>query len=109
MIEQGADPQTATDYLTLRKEKKAVSTRTAMRSVVAEAEKAGMSVQAVLVTCCARGWAGFKAEWDQPARAGPRQTLHDQRKNTLDALTGRNREPEKSEPRDISAEVIRVA
>ena len=111
LVEQGADPQTAADYLTLRKAKKAASTHTALRSVVAEAAKAGMPVQAVLTTCCARGWVGFKAEWAaNQARAGPRQTIHEQRKATLDELTGRSRNAaEKPQPRDITAEVIRIA
>lgn len=110
LIEKGADRQTAADYLTLRKVKKAASTPTALRSIVSEAEKAGMPVQDVLVTCCARGWAGFKAEWaEQRARDGPRKSIHDQRRDTLDELTGRKRATEKPEPRDITAEVIRIA
>ena len=110
LVEQGADPQTAADYLALRKAKKATSSRTALRSVVSEADKAGLPLQDVLTTCCARGWAGFRAEWtDQPARAGPRQTIHEQRKKTLDELTGRSRAAQKSDPRDITAEVIRIA
>lgn len=110
LIENGAEPQTAADYLTLRKTKKAASTRTALRSVVAESGRAGMPVQTALETCCLRGWAGFKAEWvEQKARDGPRQTLHEQRKNTLDELTGRNRHDHNTAPRDITAEVIRIA
>ena len=75
LIEQGADPQTAADYLTLRKGKKAASTQTAMRQVAIEAGKAGMDMQAAIEMCCSRGWAGFKAEWvEQPSiRAGPRR------------------------------------
>ena len=110
LVEQGADPQTAADYLDLRKAKRATSSRTALRSVVSEADKAGLPLQDVLTTCCARGWAGFKAERaDQQARAGPRQTLHDQRKATLDELTGRNCHDPKTDPRDITAEVLRIA
>ena len=69
----GVERQTADDYLTLRKSKKAASTLTALRPVVAEAEKAGMSVQSVIELCCVRGWVGFKAEWagGQKARDGP--------------------------------------
>jgi hypothetical protein len=112
LIEQGADRQTAADYLTLRKGKKAASTHTALRQVANEAEKAGLDMQTALGMCCARGWAGFKAEWvdQQQARAGPqRQTLHEQRKATLDELTGRNRHDQQSQPLDITAEVIRIA
>ena len=111
LIEQGAEPETAADYLTLRNGKRAAATKTALQAIVSESKKSGWTVQQALETCCQRGWAGFKAEWAEGshARAGPRQTLHEQRKRTLDELTGRNREPEKSEPRDITAEVIRIA
>lgn len=72
LVEQGADQQTAADYLELRKAKKAASTRTALRAVVAEATKAGIPVGVALTTCCARGWAGFKADWVDPnPRDGP--------------------------------------
>lgn len=72
LVEQGADHQTAADYLELRKAKKAASTRTALRAVVAEAAKAGIPVGVALTTCCARGWAGFKADWVEPKpRDGP--------------------------------------
>lgn len=74
LIEQGADPQIAADYLALRKAKRAASTKTALESIVLEAEKAGIHVGAALTTCCARGWTGFKADWisANEARAGPR-------------------------------------
>lgn len=72
LVEHGADQQTAADYLELRKAKKAASTRTALRSVVEEARKAGIPVGVALTTCCARGWAGFKADWVEPKpRDGP--------------------------------------
>jgi hypothetical protein len=72
LVEQGADSQTAADYLVLRKGKKAASTVTALNAVVTEAAKAGLTTQAVLELCCSRGWVGFKAEWAaQQARAGP--------------------------------------
>jgi len=111
LSEHGADQQTAADYLTLRKVKKAASTATAMRAIVSEAGKAHMAVQLVLEICCSRGWVGFKAEWveSQQARDGPRQTRYDQCKATLDELTGRNRHATETDPRDITAEVIRIA
>lgn len=111
LIEHGADRQTAADFLTLRRGKKAASTATAMRAIVREAGKSGMGLQDALTLCCAKGWAGFEAGWvGQQARAGPRQTTNDQRKATLDELTGRNRHAaDKPNPRDITAEVIRIA
>lgn len=100
LVEQGADAQTAADYLQLRKQKKAASTRTALRSVVAEAAKAGIPVSVALTTCCARGWAGFKADWvapkqrDGPAKFDP--VAHVNR--------NRNRQSEIANIIDISAE-----
>ena len=48
LVEQGADPQTAADYLTLRKAKKAAPTSTALKAIVAEARKAGWPLQTAL-------------------------------------------------------------
>lgn len=53
------------DFLTMRKAKGAPVTETALKKLAAEADKARMSVQQALETCCAQGWRGFKAEWVQ--------------------------------------------
>jgi hypothetical protein len=50
-------------FAELRKAKKAPVTAAAMAAIEREAVKARMSLQDALETCCARGWAGFKAEW----------------------------------------------
>lgn len=59
----GVDPQVVSDFKALRKSKKAPVTKTAMDKITAEAEKAGMSLDAALRVCCSRGWQGFNAEW----------------------------------------------
>ena len=51
------------DWLKLRKAKKAAVTQTALDGIQREADKAGVSLQVALETCCERGWTGFKAEW----------------------------------------------
>lgn len=51
------------DYLEVRKTKKAKWSDTALKGLVKEAEKAGLSLQEAMELCCARGWVGFKAEW----------------------------------------------
>jgi len=51
------------DWLKLRKAKKAAVTQTAIDGIQREADKAGVSLQTALETCCERGWTGFKAEW----------------------------------------------
>lgn len=65
----GVTAETARDWLTLRKGKKAPVTATAIKQIASEAEKAGVSLEAALQTGCARGWVGFKAEWVSGQRA----------------------------------------
>lgn len=55
--------QTWDDFVSLRKEKKATLTTTALKGIEREAEKAGITLESALKTCCMRGWRGFKAEW----------------------------------------------
>ena len=58
------------DWLKLRKAKKAAVTQTALDGIQREADKARVSLQTALETCCERGWTGFKAEWmkSQPSQ-----------------------------------------
>jgi uncharacterized protein YdaU (DUF1376 family) len=60
------------DFQKLRKAKKAAITATAMLGIKREADKARVSLQQALETCCERGWVGFKAEWlEQKSFAAP--------------------------------------
>ena len=63
------------DFVDLRKAKKARLTQTALDGIQAEASKAGWGLEAALRECCTRGWTGFKADWVRgptpPARASP--------------------------------------
>lgn len=60
----------ASDWIVLRKSKKAAITQTALDGIQREADKAGMSLEAALRMCCERGWAGFKADWAKPPPTG---------------------------------------
>lgn len=51
------------DFLSLRKEKRAKLTKTALAGIQREADKAGWALENALTESCARGWTGFKAEW----------------------------------------------
>jgi uncharacterized protein YdaU (DUF1376 family) len=51
------------DFLKLRKAKRLPMTDTAWQGIVREANKANMTVPDVIVLCCERGWASFKADW----------------------------------------------
>lgn len=59
----GVDPQVVDDFKALRKQKRAPVTPTAMAKIVAEAGKAGITLEAALRICCSRGWQGFEADW----------------------------------------------
>jgi len=51
------------DFLEHRKAKRAPVTQSAIDLIAKEAEKAGVSLEEALQTCCAMGWQGFKATW----------------------------------------------
>lgn len=59
----GVLDSTWTDFLALRKTKRAPVTDTAIRGIAREATKASMSLENALRMCCERGWTGFKADW----------------------------------------------
>lgn len=96
--------QVWSDFLTIRKAKGAPLTQTALDGIDREAVKAGITLQAALETCCARGWQGFKAEWIQreglsamatPRIAQPRpmesfrERDERQARKTYEAITGK--------------------
>jgi hypothetical protein len=60
---EGVDAKVFSDWVALRRAKKAPVTQTAINGIAKEAKKAGVTVEKALQTCCERGWAGFKAEW----------------------------------------------
>lgn len=51
------------DFLKLRKGLKAPVTPTAIKGLAREAEKANMTLEAVMELCCKNGWRGFDASW----------------------------------------------
>lgn len=59
----GFDPKVWTDFLAIRKAKRAPLTDTALAGISREAEKAGLGLEEAMRTCCERGWQGFNAEW----------------------------------------------
>ena len=63
---RGVSDQTAADWLKLRKTLKAPVTATALRDIVAEAEKANIPLERALTISCRRGWRGFEASWLKP-------------------------------------------
>ena len=110
LVSIGVPADLSSDWIKLRKTKRAEVTKTAIEGIASEASKAGLPLDAALRECCARGWSGFKADWllSPQARASPFNTIHDQRAATIAALTGRSRN-ERTDERDITGEAVRVA
>jgi len=69
----GVSEQVWTDFLGLRKLKRAPMTPTALAGIEREAVKAGWTLQAALEKALARGWQGFEADWvkDEAAQGKP--------------------------------------
>ena len=59
----GVDEQLAADWLTVRRQKRAPLTQTALDGLVREAMTAGIPVARAVRICVERGWVGFKAAW----------------------------------------------
>ena len=61
--EDVSSEQIWSDFIALRNARHAPLTETALNIIRKEADKAGISLERALETCCMRGWQGFKAEW----------------------------------------------
>jgi uncharacterized protein YdaU (DUF1376 family) len=81
----GVSDDTWEAFKTLRRAKKAPVTKRAMDGIIAEANKAGWSLDAALTEMAARGWTGFKAEWVSPKE--DRKTAGERNKAVLGGLT----------------------
>lgn len=51
------------DFLKLRQARRAPLSNTALAGIINEAEKAGITLEEALKTCCQRGWQSFRADW----------------------------------------------
>lgn len=64
---EGVQSQTWADWLDLRRKKRAPVTATVIEGAIAEASKAGLSLDAFLRVWCFRGSQGLQADWIKPA------------------------------------------
>jgi len=65
------DDSVIKDFSSLRKQKKAPISETAVNGLRREAAIAGIDLQTALIACCQNGWQGFKAKWYQKSQAPP--------------------------------------
>lgn len=63
LVSQGADQKLISEYMEVRKAKKAVNSETAFKSLVSEQQKSGLNLNQVIEHCVVNSWKGFKAEW----------------------------------------------
>lgn len=63
LINFGAASNLADDWITVRKNKKASNTETALNGFMSQVEKSGLDVNTVLKICVDNSWSGFKQSW----------------------------------------------
>lgn len=63
LIELGLQPKLIDEWLSIRKAKKLLPTESAINATIREAEKAGLTLEQAIQTCCDRSWGGFRAEY----------------------------------------------
>ena len=83
LAEHGVGEQLAADWLTVRRQKRAPLTQTALDGLVREAMTAGIPVARAVRICVERGWVGFKAAWawQDDAPQQPQGRMFDQAGN----------------------------
>lgn len=59
----GAEEQLVSDWLQVRKTKKAGNTQTALNGFMKQVEKSGLPLNTVLEICVIRSWQGFNIDW----------------------------------------------
>jgi hypothetical protein len=70
--------QVWSDWLALRKQKRAPVTQTVVEGAITEAGKAGMTLEAFLRVWCSRGSQGLEASWLQPHERGAGKPINRQ-------------------------------
>lgn len=84
LIDFGVASNLADDWITVRRNKKASNTETALNGFMSQVEKSGLDVNTVLKICVDNSWSGFKQSWlanvnmsdylDQPKQAIEQKT-----------------------------------
>jgi hypothetical protein len=63
LITYGGNENLVSDWLKVRKTKKATNTETAYKKFINQVEKSGHSINDVLEKCIEKSWSGFEADW----------------------------------------------
>lgn len=73
LLNLGADQQLVSDFMKIRKAKRATDTETAFKGFISQQQKSGLSLNKVLEMCVVRDWKGFQAAWAQKLTAPVQQ------------------------------------
>ena len=86
---QSVSDQVRSDWMELRRRKRAPITPTAVAGITREANKAGISLEDALRFSCEFGWGGFRAEWlaNKINLTTNRNNLHEERAAVIATLT----------------------
>ena len=63
LLDEGGDDQLVSDWMKVRKTKKATNTETALKTFLNEVKKSGKPLNDVLKRCAEKSWSGFNASW----------------------------------------------
>jgi hypothetical protein len=63
ILDLGANKDLVTDWIKVRKNKKATNSETAFNGFKNQYELTGLNIDQVLTECIEKSWSGFKAEW----------------------------------------------
>ena len=64
LVSLGVDKQIASDWIQLRRAKKAPPSMVAIDGIASEAAKARIALSDALAICCRKGWTGFDSTWN---------------------------------------------
>lgn len=80
LLSIGVDKIIASDFLKVRKLKKAANTETAFKSIKLEIEKTNLTANECITICVQKSWASFKSEWVQTQQISFHTNSKDNRK-----------------------------
>jgi len=66
LLNLNIEKQIVEDWLKVRKTKKAANTQTALKSIITQIEKSGLSANECIKKSVESSWSGFKADWLTP-------------------------------------------
>lgn len=101
----GVSEEASTEFLRVRKAKKAVNTQNAFKQLVNEAQKANLTLAQAVDYCLKRQspWAGFQASWyrneqQQQPRSNQQNQFNNSNKSTMQILAEQRMQLDQSQP-----------